>query len=105
MLALAVALLALPAALTWDVDAAAWPYVAGSTAFELVYVTTLAGALRRGDLSVVYPIARGSAPVLVLAVGAGFLAAATSALQVLGVLLVAAGVALVHGARRPEDPP
>jgi drug/metabolite transporter (DMT)-like permease len=103
-LALSVVLFAVPAALTWDVDAAAWPYIAASTAFELGYVVTLAGALRRGDLSVVYPLARGSAPVLVLAVSAGVLGAATSAWQVAGVALVGAGVLLVRGLRRPGDP-
>ncbi len=104
VLAAAVALFALPAALTWELDAAAWPYVAGSAAFEVGYVATLAGALRRGDLSVVYPLARGSAPVLVLAVSAGLLGAATSAWQVTGVVLVAAGVVLVRGLRRPDAP-
>ena len=102
-LAVAVLLYAVPAGLTWRIDASAWPYIAGSTAFELGYVVTLAGALRRGDLSVVYPLARGSAPVLVLAVSAGALGAATSAWQATGVALVAAGVLLVRGLRRPDD--
>jgi len=99
-----VVVFALPAALSWRVDAAAWPYIAGSTAFEIGYVVTLAGALRRGDLSVVYPLARGSAPVLVLAVSAGAMGAATSLWQATGVALVATGVLLVRGLRRPEDP-
>jgi drug/metabolite transporter (DMT)-like permease len=99
-----VVLFAVPAALAWEIDADAWPYVAGSAAFEVGYVATLGGALRRGDLSVVYPLARGSAPVLVLAVSAGALGAATSVWQVSGVALVAAGVVLVRGLRRPDDP-
>jgi drug/metabolite transporter (DMT)-like permease len=103
-LALGVALYALPAALTWDVDAAAWPYLAASAAFELGYVATLAAGLQRGDLSVVYPLARGSAPVLVLLVSAGLLGAATSPAQVAGIMVVAAGVLLVRGLRRPDDP-
>jgi len=61
-LAASVAIFALPAALTWRVDAEAFPFLAGSAAFEIGYVATLAGALRRRDLSVVYPLARGSAP-------------------------------------------
>jgi drug/metabolite transporter (DMT)-like permease len=101
---LGVALFALPALAAWELDASAWPYVAASAAFELGYVATLAGGLSRGDLSVVYPLARGSAPVLVLAVSAGVLGAATSAWQVAGVLLAAAGVLLVRGLRRPDDP-
>ena len=42
--------------------------------------------------------------MLVLAVSAGLLGAATSAWQVTGVGLVAAGVRLVRGMRRPDDP-
>jgi drug/metabolite transporter (DMT)-like permease len=103
-LAMSVAMFALPALALWEIDAAAWPYIAASAAFELGYVATLAGGLSRGDLSVVYPLARGSAPVLVLAVSAGVLGAATSAWQVAGVGLVAAGVLLVRGLRRPDDP-
>jgi len=37
--------------------------------FETVYFVLLAAAYRRGDLSVVYPIARGTAPLLLVAVG------------------------------------
>ena len=103
-LAVGVALFALPALALWEIDAGAWPYIAASAALELGYVATLAGGLSRGDLSVVYPLARGSAPVLVLAVSAGVLGAATSAWQVAGVGLVAAGVLLVRGLRRPDDP-
>jgi drug/metabolite transporter (DMT)-like permease len=102
-LGLSVLLFAVPAILLWDVEADAWPYLAASAAFEVGYVATLAGALRRGDLSVVYPLARGSAPVLVLAVSAGVLGAATSAWQVAGVALVAAGVVLVRGLTPPDD--
>src|SRR5215211_4660296 len=104
VLASSVALFAVPAAVTWDVESGAWPYIAGSVAFEVGYLVTLSGALRRGDLSVVYPLARGSAPVLVLGVSAGVLGAATSAWQVAGIGLVAAGVLLVRGLRRPDDP-
>jgi drug/metabolite transporter (DMT)-like permease len=103
-IALAVALYAVPALLTWRVEAGAWPYVLASAAFELGYVVTLAGAYARGELSVVYPLARGSSPVLVLAVSAGLLGAATSAWQVTGVALVGLGVLLVRGVRRPHDP-
>jgi drug/metabolite transporter (DMT)-like permease len=103
-LVLGVALFAIPALIWWRVDASAWPYVAGSAAFELGYVLTLVAGLTRGDLSVVYPLARGSAPALVLIVSAGFLGATTSAWQVAGIAMVVAGVLLVRGLRRPDDP-
>jgi drug/metabolite transporter (DMT)-like permease len=86
------------AALFWDVEAAVWPYVAASSCFELVYFALLAAAYQRADLSVVYPLARGSAPVLVLLLAITVGGAETSAAQVAGVIVVAIGVLLVRGA-------
>ena len=87
------------ALLAWDVDAAAWPYVAASSTLELAYFALLAAAYRRAELSVVYPLARGLAPVLVLVGAVALTDADTSADQVAGVVLVAAGVLLVRGLR------
>ncbi len=84
---------------TWRVEASAWPYVAASGALELVYFVLLALAYRVGELSVVYPVARGAAPVVVLAAGAIVLGRTVSARQVAGVCLVGAGVLLVRGLR------
>src|SRR3712207_7389698 len=55
---------------------------------------------RSADVSVVYPIARGTAPLIVLVVGAVALDEGTSALEVAGICLVAAGVLLVRGLGR-----
>jgi uncharacterized membrane protein len=44
-----------------------------SGVIEAIYFILLAAAYRRGDLSVVYPIARGTAPLLAVAVGVGLL--------------------------------
>jgi drug/metabolite transporter (DMT)-like permease len=85
------------AVLTWDVEAAAWPYIAVSAALELAYFALLAAAYERADLSFVYPIARGAAPVLVLVVSLVALGAAVSAGEAAGVLAIAAGVLLVRG--------
>jgi drug/metabolite transporter (DMT)-like permease len=93
-----------PALALWDVDGSAWPYVAASAVLEVAYFATLAGAYDRGDLSVVYPLARGTAPLLVLLVSVAALGASTSAAQALGVVVLAAGVLLVRGLRRPDDP-
>jgi multidrug transporter EmrE-like cation transporter len=41
---------------------AAWLIALGSAGLELVYFITLSTAYQRGELSVVYPIARGTAP-------------------------------------------
>ena len=51
-------------------SAEAWPYIAASAALELAYFALLAAAYRRSELGLVYPLARGLAPVFVLAVAA-----------------------------------
>jgi drug/metabolite transporter (DMT)-like permease len=99
----AVALYAIPAAVTRDVGVDALPFVLGSALFELGYLITLAAAYGRGDLSVVYPLARGSAPVLVVVVSVGLLGAATSPAELVGIAVVATGVMLVRGFRRPGN--
>jgi len=81
---------------TWEVQRAAVPWIVVSAALELLYFVLLTAAYRRSDLSLVYPIARGSAPVLVLA-GAAVVGATVGVVQALGVLLVAGGVVLVRG--------
>jgi len=101
-LVVGVTLFAPVAALTWEVEGAAVPWIAASAALELAYFALLTAAYRRSDLSLVYPIARGVAPVLVLA-GATLAGAALGGLQALGVLLVGGGVLLVRGVRGPVD--
>jgi drug/metabolite transporter (DMT)-like permease len=85
------------AAITWDLDSGVWPYLAASATLELAYFALLAAAYDMGELSVVYPVARGSAPVLVALFSVVFLGVALHALTVAGVLLVAVGVLLVRG--------
>lgn len=85
------------AALTWDLDSGVWPYLAASAALEVAYFALLAAAYDRGELSLIYPIARGSAPVLVAIFSVVLLGVELHALTVIGVVLVAAGVLLVRG--------
>jgi drug/metabolite transporter (DMT)-like permease len=83
----------------WDFHAAAWPFVLASAALELVYFALLAFAYTHAELSVVYPLARGLAPLLVLAGAVVFTGANTTPRQVTGVALVGAGIMLVRGIR------
>lgn len=100
-LALAIGVaVALPFALVrWQVQAEAWPFIAASSVLELVYFGLLTAAYRRAEMSLIYPIARGGAPVIVLIVSVLVLRAPTSAAQVAGVALVGLGVLLVRGVR------
>src|ERR671914_3108186 len=105
LLAFGVVLLAPAALFAGGVSAEAIPFVAASAALELAYFVLLARAYRDGELGVVYPVARGSAPVLVLGAAALGLGKGVSVPAAVGVVLVAAGVLLV-GARRvsPRNP-
>lgn len=85
------------AALTWRLDSGVWPYLAASAALEVAYFALLARAYDRGELSLVYPAARGSAPVLVAIFSVVLLGTRLHPATVAGVLLVAAGVTLVRG--------
>lgn len=63
-----------------------------SSFLETTYLWLLSTAYRRGDLSAVYPIARGSAPLLSVVVGLVLLGERLSAAQLLGVALLLAGI-------------
>ncbi len=82
--------------ITYDIGARAWPYLGGSIAAEAVYIALLGLAYARAELSVVYPVARGSAPLFVLIV------TGASAVSALGVVVVVAGVVAVRGLRAAE---
>ena len=87
------------AVVVWRVDAGVWPWLLASGLFELAYFGLLATAYRKAPLSVVYPIARGGAPVLVLLVGVIALGHTSSWPQVGAVVLIVAGILLVRGLR------
>ena len=103
VLALSVLLAAPVAVATWDVEAEAVPWIALSAALEAVYFVFLGAAYRRSDLSLVYPVARGAAPVLVLA-GAAAAGSVLAVPQAAGVMLVGLGIFLVRGPSGSADP-
>jgi hypothetical protein len=73
-----------------------------SALLEIAYFALLTTAYSRSDLSLVYPVARGSAPVLVLA-GAALVGVTVGWLQALGVVLVGCGILLVRGLSGETD--
>jgi drug/metabolite transporter (DMT)-like permease len=66
-----------------------------SAALELAYCWLLSTAYQRGELSVVYPIARGSAPLLAVLVGLGVLGERLALAQLAGVTLLLVGILAV----------
>lgn len=74
----------------------AWALAAVSGFVELAYFHALSGAYRRGDVSAVYPVARGTAPVIAALVGVFALHERLTAVQALGVTVLIAGIWLAR---------
>lgn len=81
---------------------AAIPFVLGSSCIHIVYYALVARAYRHGELSVVYPVMRGLAPVIVTVVGLVFLGEAVGGWELVGVALVGGGIVALgaEGLRR-----
>ncbi len=75
---------------------AAWPWLATTAFIHVGYCLLLMRAYRHADLSIAYPLMRGSAPVLV-ALAAPLAGDALTPGLLLGIALVAAGIALPVG--------
>jgi drug/metabolite transporter (DMT)-like permease len=75
-------------------------FVAGSAVLHLAYFLLLQRGYRVGDLSLVYPLARGTGPLLSTAAAIALLGERPTASALLGVALIAASVAIfVSGPR------
>lgn len=74
-----------------------WGVVAASAVVHVVYFLTLLRGYRVADLTVVYPVARGSAPLLSALCAVVLLGEALSALGIAGVLAIVGGVFLIAG--------
>jgi drug/metabolite transporter (DMT)-like permease len=78
-------------------SAAQWGVVLASAFIHVVYFTVLLRGYRLADLSVVYPLARGSGPLLASVGAVLLLGESLSAIGALGVLAVVSGVFLIAG--------
>ncbi|MDH2325498.1 DMT family transporter [Cereibacter sp. SYSU M97828] len=89
MLALAapVALFAVP----WP-QGGEWALLAGSMAIHFAYKLTMAMAYERGAYTVVYPLVRGTGPVVTLAFAAAFLGEHYTGIQWLGVSVLSGSI-------------
>jgi len=83
-----------------DLTGLGW-FIAASAAVETLYVLALVKAYEVADLSLAYPIARGTAPVLVAAGGALFLADFPPPLAAAGIAVVVAGILVLARHRGP----
>lgn len=80
-----------PGVLGWQV----WVLAAVSGFFESLYILFLLSAYRRADLSLVYPLSRGVAPLLAMALGGQLVGDQVSAMGATAVGVIALGVGAV----------
>ena len=81
-------------------DPASWPFILASTLLHYGYYVCLHHAYRVGDLSQVYPLARGLAPLLVALGAWAFAGEAMSAAGWGAVLLASLGISAIAFSRR-----
>lgn len=74
-------------------DALPWLFASGL--IHMCYQLFLSYAYDHGDLSRVYPIARGAAPMLVLVISAAFLSDRMAVMELTGVLILGLGILLM----------
>jgi drug/metabolite transporter (DMT)-like permease len=73
----------------------AWPWLLASIVVHLVYFASLIESYRTGDLGQVYPIARGSAPLMTATATTIFIGEKLSATGWIGILALVVGVLLL----------
>ena len=73
----------------------AWPWLIASVAIHLIYFASLVESYRTGDLGQVYPIARGSAPLMTAAATTVIVGERLSLVGWTGILALVAGVLLL----------
>jgi drug/metabolite transporter (DMT)-like permease len=87
------ALAYLPVALvTGPPNAASWPWLAGSGIVHVFYYVGLLYGYRHGDLGQVYPIARGTGPLVVVVLAAVLAQEIPTVLGASGIALVCIGI-------------
>ena len=82
--------------------AASWPYLAGSVLVHQVYFACLVMSYRHGDLSFVYPVARGAAPLLVAGGAALFAGETLNAAGLCAVALICGAILMLAGDGRRQ---
>ncbi len=96
------AVMVLPLAFIVPLPHAAWGWLLASFAVHLVYLICVIKAFEGADMSAVYPVMRGTAPVLAALASVLLLGDPISPAVALGIGLVSAGTALVVWWNSPD---
>ena len=87
----------------YPVEGPGWWYILGTAILHVLYFLFLGRAYARGDLSVVYPIARGSGPALVPVLGVLVLDETVSIQAFMGIGAIILGIFTIHWWGRFSD--
>ena len=78
------------------ISSAGWGCIVATGIFHALYFWFMSGAYQRGDLSLVYPLSRGSGPMFVPLLAVLLLNEQLSVSGVLGITLVIVGIFGIH---------
>jgi drug/metabolite transporter (DMT)-like permease len=93
------ALVLLPATLLVPLPQGAWQWLAASALIHALYLYALIRAYAIGDLSAVYPVLRGSAPLLTAGVTIGLLGDHAASGQIAGIAVIGAAMFVMIAGR------
>jgi drug/metabolite transporter (DMT)-like permease len=93
------AIVLLPATLFVPLPHGAWIWLAASAVIHGFYLYALIRAYKIGDLSAVYPVLRGTAPLVTAMVTLGLLGERATALQIAGIALIGAAMFVMIAGR------
>lgn len=83
--------------------AEAWPWLLGSTVLHIGYYIALTEAYRRAEMSQIYPLARGGAPLLTTLLAVVFMGERLTGSQTLAVGVLGIGIMLISLLGRSKD--
>lgn len=84
-------------------DPIGWLFIAGTIGLHILYFFTLGRAYRYGDLSIVYPVARGLGLTLIPVFGVLLLNETVSALASAGIALIFMGIVTIGLSSKSKD--
>ena len=83
-------------------DPASWPYIVCGAALHVGYQVLLLSSYRVGDLTQVYPIARGTAPLIVAGVSVLLLGVHLTPTELVAILIIGLGIISLSAVRRGD---
>lgn len=83
-------------------DPGSWPFLLAGIGLHIGYQLFLLTSYQFGDLTQVYPIARGTAPMLVAGISVVFLGVALSLSEILAISIIAIGVMSLSVVRQKD---